>query len=70
MAGDEIERKWNKEMEKRNFIRWYRNVTPDEIKKVKGEGKRILERLFIEYTDEIEMINKSKCNLSLYPNQI
>ncbi len=70
MAGEEIERTWNKEMEKRNFIRWYRNVTPEEIKKVKGEGKRILERLFIEYTDEIEMINKSKCHLSLYPNQI
>lgn len=65
MTGDEIDRKWNKEMEKRNFIRWYRNVTPGEIKKVKGEGKRILERLFIEYTDEIEMINKSKCHLSL-----
>lgn len=70
MIGEEIERKWNKEMEKRNFIRWYRNVTPEEIKKVKGEGKRILERLFIEYTDAIEVINKSKCHLSLYPNQI
>ncbi len=51
MSGEEIERKWNKEMEKRNFIRWYRNVTPGEIKKVKGEEKRILERLFVEYTD-------------------
>ncbi len=70
MAGDGIDIKWNKEMEKRNFIIWYRNVTPEEIKKVKGEGKRILERLFVEYTDEIEMINKSKCHLSLYPNQI
>ena len=65
MTGEEIERKWDKEMEKMNFIRWYRSVTPEEIKKVKGEGKRILERLFIEYTDEIEMINKSKCHLNL-----
>ncbi len=70
MSGEEIERKWNKEMEKKNFIRWYRNVTPEEIRKVKGEGKRILERLFIDYTDEIELINKSKLHLSLYPNQI
>ena len=68
MSGEEIERKWNKEMEKRNFIRWYRNVTPGEIKKVKGEEKRILERLFVEYTDEIEMINKSKYRINLYPN--
>ena len=70
MTGEEIEGKWNKEMEKINFVRWYRNVTPEEIKKVKGERKKILERLFIEYTDEIEMINKSKCHLSLYPSQI
>ena len=70
MIGEEIEEKWNKEMEKRNFIRWYKNVTPDEIEKVKGEEKRILERLLVEYTDEIEMINKSMYNINLYPNQI
>ena len=70
MTAKEIEREWNKEMEKRNFIRWYSNVTPGEIKKVKGEGKIILERLFIEYTDEIETINKSKLQINLYPNQI
>ncbi len=70
MTGEEIGRKWNKEMEKTNFIRWYRNATPEEIRKVKGEGKRILERLFIEYTDEIELINKSKLHLNLYPKQI
>ena len=70
MIGEEIEEKWNKEMEKRNFIRWYKNVTPDEIRKVKGEEKRILERLLVEYTDEIEMINKSMYNINLYPNQI
>ena len=67
MSGEEIERRWNKEMEKRNFIRWYRNVTPEEIKKVNGDEKRILERLFVEYTDEIEMINKSKLQINLYP---
>ncbi len=69
MTREETEGKWKKEMEKRNFIRWYRNVTPGEIKKVKGEEKRILERLFVEYTDEIEMINKSKYHINLYPNQ-
>ncbi len=57
-------------IEKRNFVRWYRNVTPEEIKKVEGEGKRILERLLAEYTDEIEVINKSKYQMNLYPNQI
>ena len=70
MTATEIERKWNKDMEKRNFIRWYRNVTPEEIKEVKGEEKRILERLFVEYTDEIEVINKSKYHINLYPSQI
>lgn len=70
MAREEIEGKWNKDMEKRNFIRWYRNVTPEEIKKVSGEEKKTLERLFVEYTDEIEVINKSKYQISLYPSQI
>ena len=70
MAGEEIEGKWNKEMGKRNFIRWYKNANHEEIKKVKGEEKRILERLLIEYTNEIEMINKSKYQINLYPSQI
>jgi hypothetical protein len=65
VTGEEIEGKWNKDMEKRNFIRWYRNVTPEEIKKVSGEGKKTLERLFVEYTDEIEVINKSKYHINL-----
>jgi Holliday junction resolvasome RuvABC DNA-binding subunit len=70
VTGGEIEGKWMKDMEKRNFIRWYRNANHEEIEKVKGEGKRILERLLIEYTDEIEMINKSKYQINHYPNQI
>ncbi len=70
MAEEEIEGKWKKEMERRNFIKWYRNANHEEIKKVKGEGKRILKRLLIEYTDEIEMVNKSKYQTNLYPNQI
>ena len=70
MTGGEIEGKWMKDMEKRNFIRWYRNANHEEIEKVKGEGKIILERLLTEYTDEIEMINKSKYHINLSPNQI
>ncbi len=70
MAGGETEGKWRKEMEKRNFIRWYRNANHEDIEKIKGEGKKILERLLIEYTDEIEMINKSKYQTNLSPNQI
>jgi len=70
VTGEEIEGKWQKDMEKRNFIRWYRNANHEEIEKVKGEGKRILERLLTEYTDEIELINKSKYQINLYPNQI
>jgi len=69
VTGEEIERSWNKEMEKRNFIRWYQNATPEEFMNIKGEGKKILERLFIEYTDEIEEINKSKYHINLYHNQ-
>ena len=70
MTREKIEGKWNKEMEKRNFIRWYRNANYEEIEKVNGEGKRILERLLIEYTNEIEMINKAKYQINLYPSQI
>ncbi len=70
MTREKIEGKWNKEMEKRNFIRWYRNANHEEIEKVNGEGERILERLLIEYTNEIEMINKAKYQISLYPSQI
>jgi len=70
VTREKIEGKWNKEMEKRNFIRWYRNANYEEIEKVNGEGKRILERLLKEYTDETETINKSKYQISLYPSQI
>ncbi len=70
MTAKEIERKWNKDMEKRNFIRWYKNANHEEINKVNGEGKIILERLLTEYTDEIEMINKSKYQINLNPSQI
>ena len=70
MTREKIEGKWNKEMEKRNFIRWYRNANHEEIEKVNGEGKRILERLLIEYTNEIEMINKAEYQINLYPSQI
>ena len=70
MTREKIEGKWNKEMEKRNFIRWYRNANHEEIEKVNGEGERILERLLIEYTNEIEMINKAKYRINLYPSQI
>ena len=70
MTREKIEGKWNKEMEKRNFIRWYRNANHEEINKVNGEGKIILEKLLAEYTDEIEMINKSKYQINLNPNQI
>ena len=70
MTREEIEGKWNKDMEKRNFIRWYRNVTPEEIKKVNGQEKKILQRLLTEYTDEVDVINKSKYHISLSPNQV
>ena len=70
MTREETEEKWKKEMEKRNFIRWYSNANHEEINKVNGEGKIILERLLTEYTDEIEMINKSKYQMNLYPSQI
>ena len=70
MTREKIEGKWNKEMEKRNFIRWYRNANHEEIEKVNGEGERILESLLIEYTNEIEMINKAKYQINLYPSQI
>ncbi len=59
MTIEKIEKEWRKEMEKRNFIIWYKLATPYEIKNVKGEAKEILDRLIIEYADEIKIINKS-----------
>jgi hypothetical protein len=50
-----------KEMEKRNFLNWYcLYATTKEIEKAKSINKEALERLINEYSDEIEMINRSR----------
>lgn len=59
MTREETEEKWKKEMEKRNFLRWYRNANHEEINKVNGEGKIILEKLLAEYTDVDDALTAS-----------
>ncbi|ODS31434.1 MAG: hypothetical protein SCARUB_03448 [Candidatus Scalindua rubra] len=56
MTIEKTEKEWREEMEKRNFIIWYKRTTPYEIKKIKGEEKEILDRLVIKYADEIKNI--------------
>ncbi len=52
---------YNKEMERRNFLKWYCcYATIEEIEKAKGVNKEALERLINEYSAEIDRINKSR----------
>lgn len=44
-------------LEKDNFFVLLRKTTPEEIEKANGTGKRTLDRLYNEYSDEIEKIN-------------
>jgi hypothetical protein len=46
-------------LEKDNFLVLLRKTTPEEIESASGTGKRTLERLYNEYSDEIEKINGS-----------
>ena len=44
-------------LEKDNFLVLLRKTTPEEIENASGTGKRTLERLYNEYSSEIEEIN-------------
>ncbi len=50
----------DKELEKHNFLTWCRYVDTKEFESAKGKNHEVWERLYSEYSDEIEVINKTK----------
>ncbi len=49
-----------KELEKHNFLTWCRNATTEDLEKAKGENNEVWERLYSEYADEIQIIDKTR----------
>jgi len=49
-----------KELEKHNFLAWCRNATTEDLEKAKGENNEVWERLYSEYADEIQIIDKTR----------
>lgn len=51
----------DKEIERQNFLNWYCiYATADDIERAKITNKRAVDRLFKEYSYEIERLNLSK----------
>ncbi len=49
-----------KEMEKRNFLSWYRYTDAGELENAKWENHKVWERLYSEYANEVEVINRTR----------
>ena len=49
-----------KELEKHNFLAWCRNATTEDLEKAKGENNEVWERLYSEYADEVQIIDKTR----------
>ena len=49
-----------KELEKHNFLTWSRHADAKETENAKGENHEVWERLYSEYANEIEVINRTK----------
>ncbi len=49
-----------KELEKHNFLAWCRNATTEDLEKAKGENNEVWERLYSEYANEIQIIDKTR----------
>ena len=49
-----------KELEKHNFLSWCRYADAKELEDAKWKNHDVWERLYSEYSDEIEVINKTK----------
>ena len=49
-----------KELEKRNFLTWCKYADADELENAKGKNHEVWERLYGEYSGEMEVINSSK----------
>ncbi len=49
-----------KELEKHNFLTYCRYADAEELENAKGENHEVWERLYSEYSNEIEVINRTK----------
>ena len=49
-----------KELEKHNFLTWCRHATTEDLEKAKGENNEVWERLYSEYANEIQIIDKTR----------
>ncbi len=49
-----------KELEKQNFLSWCRYTDASELENAKWENHDVWERLYSEYANEVEVINRTK----------
>ncbi len=49
-----------KELEKNNFLTWCKYADAKELEDAKWKNHEVWERLYSEYSDEIEVINTTK----------
>ncbi len=49
-----------KELEKNNFLTWCKYADANELEDAKWKNQDVWGRLYSEYSDEMEVINKSK----------
>ena len=49
-----------KELEKHNFLTWCKYADTKELEDAKWKNHEVWERLYSEYSDKIEVINKIK----------
>jgi hypothetical protein len=49
-----------KEFEKHNFLTWCKYADAEELEDAKGKNHEVWDRLYSEYSNEIEVINKTK----------
>ena len=49
-----------KELEKHTFLTWCRYATTEDLEKAKGKNNEVRERLYSEYSDEIQIIDKTR----------
>ncbi|MGR3293714.1 MAG: hypothetical protein ACUZ9M_06850 [Candidatus Scalindua sp.] len=49
-----------KELEKHNFLTWCKYADAEELESAKGRNHGVWERLYSEYSNEIEVINRTK----------
>ena len=49
-----------KELERHNFLTWCRDADAKEFEDAKGKNHEVWDRLYSEYSNEIEVINRTK----------